>query len=326
MTSAQPIHLQTASYEDNSLKIESMSKIDLISKNIASILTRNLQEVALEPMLEKIFVSRPYFAFEKIYQYEGAIIAPITPQQVIEFEMTPMSSAEAGRHLAILGSCSLAMDETEKKYYLASKALKKTVNINDNTCNKSKKLYAVAIAKSSAKMECFADTALVNEDGEIIFYMDISFQKISAKLFNRVFKEHLRPTNHTPANPYIHTPRLQNLVVNGDTIMAELPIMKDEDCAGHFDGAPMLPVGIMSYIITNHIGEFFKKIDGTKENRYHLLSADLQLFEPTNIKNTEFVEMKYDGKIGKVHKISWIVKDQNGKIRNTMQLSFVHDE
>jgi hypothetical protein len=302
------------------------SRIHLIAKNLPKILSNNPKEIDIDPLLEKIFVSRPYFAFDKMYQFEDAVISPIVSQQAIEFEMTPMASAEAGRHLAILGSCSLAITETEAKYYLASKALKKTINITDSVCDKSKKLYVIAVAKSAGKMECFADTALVNEDGEIIFEMDISFQKLSEKLFNRVFKEHLRPTNKITYNPYKNTARLENIIQNDGGLTADLPIIKDEDCSGHFDGAPMMPVGIMSYIITNHIGEFLKKIDGATQNKYYLLEADLKLFEPTNIKNIEFVTIEYQGKVGNIHKISWIVKNAAGNIRNTMKLLFAYNE
>lgn len=294
-----------------------------VLKNFKDILTNKVEEVSLEEILKKICVSQPYFAFKKIFKFEDVLIAPIQSEQAIEFEITPMPSAEAGRHLAILGSCCMAMLENEKKFYLASKALKRTVNGPEIISDKSKQLYVIAVAKSLDRVECFSYTALVNEEGEIIFEMDVAFQKLPTKLFNRIFKEHLKPTNKIDFNPYAQNlVRLENTVENNFVVQAELPVIKDEYCAGHFDGAPMLPVGTMSYIITNCIGELLKKIDNTTKHQYYLRDADLRLFEPSNIRNKEFVEIRHLATEGDIHKLSWEVRSEAGNLRNTMQLSF----
>ncbi len=284
---------------------------------------KEAKKIEISDILNKICVSPPYFAFKEIYQYGSMLIAPIDPQQIIEFECTPMSSAEAGRHLAILGSCSLAIGEVEKNYYLAHKALKKVGSDFGNT----EKLYVVAhpdFLKEGKNSISSAYTALVNQNGNVIFEMDILFQKVSVRLFNRIFKEHLRETKAIDYNPYERVVRLVNIVESNFGIKAELPLMNDEECSGHFDGAPMLPVGTMSYIITNHIGAFLRKTDGQPDAQYSLISADLELFEPTNLRNREFVEINYGGKIDNVHNVSWVVKSESGKERNRMQLFFAN--
>jgi hypothetical protein len=286
-------------------------------------LRSDLENILLENIFEKICVFPPYFAFKKVLRSRNVLIAPIEPEQTIEFEATPMASAEAGRHLAILGSCCFLDDENEAKYYLASKALKRSGKNHNFLFDKSKKLYVIAAGKSSQKTECLSYSALINEDGEIIFEMDISFQKLSKKLFNRFFKEHLKPTDKIDYNPYKNCyDRLKNITEEGFVIKAELPKVSNDKCAGHFDGAPILPAGIMSYVITNQIGEMLKKIDNDNESNFYLLEADLNLFEPTNIDQKEFVEIKYLSKEGNSHKLFWEVKSESGKVRNNMKLSF----
>ncbi len=73
-------------------------------------LSNQLKEVSIEQILTKICVSPPYFAFQKIYQYQDLLIAPITPEQPQGNELGKISITEAGRHLAILGSCLLALN------------------------------------------------------------------------------------------------------------------------------------------------------------------------------------------------------------------------
>ena len=72
------------------------------------------------------------------------------------------------------------------------------------------------------------------------------------------------------------------------------------------------------------IGAFLRKTDGQPDAQYSLISADLELFEPTNLRNREFVEINYGGKIDNVHNVSWVVKSESGKERNRMQLFFAN--
>lgn len=314
-------HVQSNYYDRNFIQNLNENLTSLSFSEIFLFALKQAKKVEISEVLKKICVSPPYFAFQEIYRYDSFLIAPINPQQVIEFESTPMSSAEAGRHLAILGSCSLAIDEVEKNYYLAHKALKKIGSDFKDT----EKLYVVAypnLSQNEKGSTSSAYTALVNQKGDIIFEMDILFQKVSVRLFNRIFKEHLRETQSIDYNPYEKVVRLVNITENNYGIKAELPLMSDSECSGHFDGAPMLPVGTMSYIITNHIGTFLRKVDGQENARYSLLSADLELFEPTNIRKREFVEINYGGKTDNVHNISWVVRGESGKERNRMQLFF----
>lgn len=307
----------------NSFGTFGFDKTQYVLRNFNNILHNKCREVSIDKILKKICVTPPYFIFDKIFEFEDILIAPIQPEQTIEFEATPISSAEAARHLAILGSCCFVNEDNEEKYYLTNKALKRSNKNIDVLLNQSKKLYVIAISKFSGKMECLSYSALINEDGEIIFEADICFQKLSKKLFSRVFKKHLKPTNKVNTSPYKNSYKhLQNVIQEGSIIKAELPEIDDEECAGHFDGAPMLPIGIMSYIITSQIGEILKKIDNNQESKFYILEADLRVFEPTDLKNKEFVEIRYLVESQNIYKFSWEVRGLSGTLRNTAELIF----
>jgi len=64
--------------------------------------------------LSKICVSPPYFAFKKIYRYGNILIAHIIAEQPIDDEIVTISIGEAGRHMAILGTCFVTLNQIEK--------------------------------------------------------------------------------------------------------------------------------------------------------------------------------------------------------------------
>lgn len=288
-------------------------------------LLANSEKLPINSILEKICVSPPYFAFKEIYRYKEFLIAPVIPEQPIGNEITPISSAEASRHLAILGSIVLAFKEEEKKYYLATKAVKKIGDsVDKNTLDKATKLYAVAVPVSSATRRVSARTFLVTEKGEIIFTFYIEFSKFSEKLFERFFSEHLAITRQVNYNPHAEIIELKDIIIKDNRLTAKLPTIKPEKCAGHFDNAPMLPVGILSYILINTIGKLWSKIEGGDSNiKYYLFSADMTLFAPTNIHREEIVEIDFLGKNGNIYNFSWLVKTQTGEPLNEMKISFV---
>ena len=103
----------------NSFEFE---KLHSIAKNLTNILLSKAEELPLLGILDKICVSPPYFAFKKIYKYENILIAKISPEQPINDEIVAISIGEAGRHMAILGTCICAVNQKEKFYYLVKDA------------------------------------------------------------------------------------------------------------------------------------------------------------------------------------------------------------
>ena len=73
-------------------------KLHNIAKDLTNILLTKAEELPIPEILAKICVSPPYFAFKKIYKYDNVLIAPLSAEQPINFESTPMTSAEASRH------------------------------------------------------------------------------------------------------------------------------------------------------------------------------------------------------------------------------------
>ena len=313
--------------KDNSFEFDltNFNKLHLVAKSLPDILLHNSKEIPINPILEKIFVSRPYFAFSKVYQFGDILISPITQEQPIGFESTPMSSAEASRHLAILGSCALAINKEDQQYYLAVKARKKVGidTINKNTFCNSSQLYVLAMPLFINEKEAAAITILTNIEGDIIFNFMIGYQLFTKKLFDRVFKKHSKPTEKIDYSPYREAFKFRNIVIDKNVLKATLPIMKVEQCAGHFDNFPMLPVGVLAYMAINTIGYFLNNITQNTNLRYYLLNAEMDVFAPTFIEEESELIVTYSGYDGNQHNFSWVMKSMNSKnILNTMNVSF----
>lgn len=310
------------------------SKIDSIivalCSNITSVLgykKSDIVEVKILEILEKICVRPPYFAFENIYSYGEILLSKVPVQQKLGIEFEPISSAEASRHLAILGSCVLGINEKERMFYLAHKAIMSsgkyfTLSKEERSSN----IYAIAIPQNSLKMEASAKTILVDENFTVLFDFDITFQKMSKRLFSRIFHNHLQETMSYDYNPYesSHLVKLKDVSIKGNVMTGKLPIVKPEYCAGHFDEAPMLPVGILSYVIIWSVGEFLIEITKNSNIKTYLANAEMELFAPTcSLDREEIVEITYNGKEIDKYNFSWITKDNVGTVINTMRISFV---
>ena len=78
-------------------------------------------------ILERIGVQPPYYALNdlELDEENGIMSAKVPVEQSSEMERSPITAAESGRHLAILGCCLMGVINTEggKFYYLANSAV-----------------------------------------------------------------------------------------------------------------------------------------------------------------------------------------------------------
>lgn len=310
--------------------ISYFSKLHSVAKNLSNIIPNFSEEVDIEPLLNKIFVGRPYFAFNKIFQFEDVLIAPIDCEQPIIFESTPMSSAEASRHLAILGSCALAINQENRQYYLAVKARKRVnenYSINKNSKKTFGKLFVLGLPIFIDDKEAGAATILCDFDGNIIFDFVVGYQLFSEKLFGRVFKNHAKTTKEINYNPYHTIPKFKNIKIEHNAMTAILPVMQKEQCAGHFDNFPILPVGVLAYMAINTLEHLLNSITNAHTFKYYLLSAEMDVLSPTSIDEESELEVKYEKNENKKYYFSWTMYSIPArKVLNTMNISFAQQK
>lgn len=257
-----------------------------IAKNLPNILDHS-KEVPIEEILKKICVSSPYFAFNKIIKLNEFFITKIIPEQNIGNEKSPIAITEAGRHLAILGSCCHANREGEKHFYLANFAKMKLMTDNTKLTDflpiiDNELFLAVKINDKNDDRNVWASGAIFSFKTPL-YYIDVRYQKLTKRLFERLFKNYYYETTHYLTSPYKDIDQKFNLINNTNDTNFEFEIapVKEKICAGHFDNYPMIPVSVSAYLISRAAGECFL-IKNKEADSYLVNNLNLEVFSPSS--------------------------------------------
>lgn len=198
-------------------------------------------------LFSKIMVKEPYnILYDLQKETETSIIAKVDDEYCYKDEHGPISISEAGRHLAILGSMVLADKADAQNYYLAVGADLKRHKFTSKTESQTFKLFAELINVDKKKGEVYG--IISNEDNEIIYEAVIQYNLLRAVLFPRLFKQYKYtdiPQNNFK-NPYRDRRSFSDIKISKDEIEAVYGTIQPEECLGHFEEYPALPVAIIS--------------------------------------------------------------------------------
>jgi hypothetical protein len=230
-----------------------------------------------------ICTSRPYYALQNLHALTDKLLQCEINTENFQFgEIAPISAAETGRHLAILGSCALAyVNPVEcKHYYLACQAeLRRCID----------PLQLAKVPVGEGRLICRAQvehldnktgsvsTSISTLDGTIIYELDVAYKVMKADLFHKLFRNKYNPTsNSSTANPYTKNIPIQNLVYNINTVSGELGAIKPENCVGHFEDYPALPIAILSSAFVDMSSKHLKYILNNEDLRYTIKCTKLK--------------------------------------------------
>jgi hypothetical protein len=84
-------------------------------------------------------------------------------------------------------------------------------------------------------------------DGVTIYELDVAYKVMKADLFQKLFgNKFYATTSAFHANPYTQNISIENLQFNITSVSGELGAIKPENCIGHFENYPALPIAILS--------------------------------------------------------------------------------
>jgi 3-hydroxymyristoyl/3-hydroxydecanoyl-(acyl carrier protein) dehydratase len=241
------------------------------------------QPALLSPadIYQRICVQAPYFALQdlEIADPDGEVTAKIPVQLEPEPEATPIGVAEAGRHLAILGSCAgaLAVPATGQHYYLASAARGRW--LQDGAAGRHDGfLLGRARTKFTRRRTATAHTLLSTAAGVPLFMLDVDYTVLSAHTFARLFADARRygvPGDSAGEDPYRTPPPLSDIHRAGDRLVASVAV-RPELCRGHFAEYPMLPVAVATSGMTRLAGQLLAQLEDVPDLRWMALRARLR--------------------------------------------------
>jgi hypothetical protein len=235
---------------------------------------------------ELIEVRAPYFALRNLSaQTPGTVTASVVPEQPRGHELGGFAAAEAGRHLAIAGSCACAsLDPAAgKRFYLANRATLRRVS-QAPALEGPLAVQATAISRDKRKAE--AQATIADALGRVLFALDVGYMVLEERVFQRMFSAHrrdLRAQTRTPGgifdhlrkSPYQKPLPLLTTQLDRDAGVALLPELQGELCAGHFPMYPAMPVALLMYGLSSLSGEVLRARYGS-QHRYFVQGAHVR--------------------------------------------------
>jgi 3-hydroxymyristoyl/3-hydroxydecanoyl-(acyl carrier protein) dehydratase len=214
-----------------------------------------------------IDVNKPYYALQGLCETgHGEVYAEIDVERLEYDEVSPISLAEAGRHLAILGSCALSLinKNKSKHYYLANKAsiLFHSSKISPfNEQQRKLKCFAKTIHLDDKTRTGSVSSRIYTENDQLIFTIDLSYFILREALFTKMFGQQqtkLLQDNFIVDNPYKFPVTLKQISITENRLTCTLGKIEPYQCIGHFPSYPALPVSILISAFIDSAGIFLK--------------------------------------------------------------------
>lgn len=191
----------------------------------------------------RICVEAPYEALEDL-RMDGDVVRAAVRPVALEGD-GPVSAAELGRHLAILGSMAVAARHPEPVRH-AYPVHWAELELDDTDGP------PVALAQAEARtVTCDpgtgrgeAETALLDGDGRRLGRMRVGYHVLPMSTFRAIYAARARSTPGG-ADPYGRFTPPRVVGERAGALLLELPPLAAEDCLGHFDGLPAMPVSIL---------------------------------------------------------------------------------
>ena len=214
-------------------------------------------ELPIEEALSKICVSKPYFAFNKIYKHKDFLISKVSPEQQKGNELGKITVGESGRHMAILGSVACGLKETSRHYYLAEKS--HITNYYDQPSTNNKHVFIAMRSSLAEKRRTRSEGVILDENMNLTHDIYVTYHKIAPPLFKKFFNKHFKKTPVDTFNPYTSS---INLKLNSDInnkLNITIPDIDNESCAGHFSGCPAVPIAFFMHNIGQLCSNYISK-------------------------------------------------------------------
>ncbi|QRR07615.1 hypothetical protein FPJ27_15180 [Burkholderia sp. MS455] len=225
--------------------------------------------VDLEEIYKLIAVSPPYFSFSSLYRRdlsEWTVYGDIIPEQPLGIEGGTISTAEAGRHLAILGSCAAALTDDGRHggaciYYLVDRAtwVRSSGDVHRGNAGV---LTARARVENRNRNFVVACTELVSDEN-VLGALNVRYHAVPANVFQmiaRPFKVDEVP--FCGVSPYGLRLPLEYTSVKKDKLIASLRHPGYTHSSGHFLNFPIWPVAVVMYAVSQAMAHLISTLMG----------------------------------------------------------------
>jgi hypothetical protein len=232
-------------------------------------------EAQARALLPRICVRAPYFALHTLCSPEpGTALAWLAPEQPLGAESGPIAAAEVGRHLAILGSAAAASlaPDGNRRHYLARAAHFERMSGQQAP---ARKLVAEANARLIDTRAAIAHGMLRTASGAVTHRMSVEYALLGARTFERMFRARRRLVAPSAHNPHADPLLFAIDALDERRARAGMRFGADQ-CAGHFEGFPAVPVARLMQGLVTLAGHVFQQRVRDTHARYAVMRADMR--------------------------------------------------
>jgi hypothetical protein len=225
--------------------------------------------------LQNIAVTQPYFALKNLRWIDDYIYADFSAELLEPDEIMPITAAEVGRHMAIMGSVAMAAANSKKEqhYYLATDA---TIIRRSNKESFDRNVIGRIKTESIDKRNGLTTGSLFDVEMNKLFDVEVKYKVLHHSLFEKMFAQYKMETNENlDYNPYQESVAFNSLSLGIKNCTGSIGKILPEHCAGHFANYPAFPVARMGTAMGKIAGEHFKFLHPGKTEKYTIGRADL---------------------------------------------------
>ena len=218
----------------------------------------SVDKILPERLFKSIVTRPPYFALTNISfdKYNNILTANVMREQPLGDEVGPISTSEAGRHLALAGLSHIALNKKTVNYYLVERAV---VNRSKFIGN-DKKLKIISKISDVNDRKAKAKVRLTSLSGITIYEFFISYFIISEKVFKRKHRDQkIAPISLHQKNPYKNcTIKTVTVDEKDQCLKSKLLPFTEEDCLGHYPEFSFIPVAILMQALFSEASKVLK--------------------------------------------------------------------
>jgi len=236
--------------------------------------------VSDDELFSRIEVCPPYFALTDLRRADdGTVSARVGIRQSLGDEVGPVSAAETGRHLAILGSCAAAFANPAvgRHFYLAFDAELRRSRTRVEP-DHSEELVARARAHFVDPSTALAVTDLRTQDGRTIYSLVVFYFVVPESDFRGLFAAQAHPDAPLEGrpDPFQDVIGLSEISVWDTRLHASLGRIDPYRCAGHFPGLPAMPVAFLMSNVGAAVARLLHHVLGRDQISFVIREASLR--------------------------------------------------
>lgn len=242
--------------------------------------TEGTTPVSDDELFARIEVNPPYFALSDVRRSDdGTMSARARARQSLGDEVGPVSAAETGRHLAIVGSCAAAFANPSdgRHFYLAYDAELRRSRTRVEA-DYSEEMIARGRAQFVDPSTALAVTDLRTADDRTIYSLVVFYLVVPENDFRALFAAHAQPDAPLEGrpDPFEEVIGLDDVSVWDTRLHGTLGRIDPYRCAGHFPGLPAMPVAFLMSNVAAAAARLLKHVLSREELSYVIREASMR--------------------------------------------------